>query len=124
MTAIVWTDVTDHFCEDVQLSALAKIAQANILAHVNTILAVDEFDGEDGPTTKLARLYLAAHFGTSDAGANTGVAGPVTSASMGGLSQSFGGGYTIDPQMLALTRYGRSYLSMVRGSKARVPVLL
>ena len=61
MAAIVWADV-----EAVAPTAtdVDVLAQGFILGYVNITLAVARFDGEEGPTTKLARVYLAAHHAT------------------------------------------------------------
>lgn len=123
MAVITWPDVEAH------ASALGDVpvaAQTDILAHVNTTLCVTEFDGEDGPKTRLARIYLAAHFGSfavpGDGGAG-GVSGPVKKDKVGEIevdyADAFAGTGSGDSSMYRSTSYGRSYLAIVRNSLAR-----
>lgn len=119
MADIAWSDVIDHAAE---LSAVTAGAQANILAFVNAALDVATFDGEAGPRTKLARIYLAAHFATADV-VSTGGAGPLTAESLGDESRSYGS-FSLAAGTLASTGYGNSYLALVNTSAARGPILL
>lgn len=108
MASIIWSDVTAFAPE---LAAVAAGAQTDLLAYVNGDgVAVDVFGGEDSPTTRLARIYLAAHVAT--VGRFGAGAGPLTSHSAGGLSRSFaqfsGGG------LIGTTGYGRLFLQLAR----------
>ena len=124
MAAISWSDVTSFFPGDAELATVSAPAQALTLDYVNTDVNVRIFDGEDGPKTKLARIYLAAHFGKMDviaARANSGaVTGPVTASSAGGLTRSFasvlatGGAGTFGQ-----TGYGQMYESLLETTAAR-----
>jgi len=80
---IVWTDVTDFAAG---LSAVSVNAQDAILAHVNLALDVECFGGEDAAKTKLARIYLAAHNGTSLALAASGAVGAAKKQTLGKAS--------------------------------------
>lgn len=119
MADIAWNP--DVIAVAPELSTAAVAAQIAILAHVNTDLDVSMFDGEGGPMTRLARMYLAAHFGTQiGAGAS---AGAVVSESAGGLSRSYAS-VASSESSLGSTAYGRLYLSLANVSFARLPVLL
>lgn len=110
MADIDWTNVTNFAPE---LSTVSAGAQADILALVNTAFAVAEFDGEDGPVTKLARIYYAAHLGTLVGSGAAG--GLVASESAGGLSRSYVAGGSTTSGDLAMTAYGR----LLRGMMGR-----
>ena len=75
MAAIIWADVVSHAA---QLLTVDSTAQTDILAHVNTALAVAVFGGETHARTRLARVYLAAHFGQTITDAAGGTAGRVS----------------------------------------------
>lgn len=117
---ITWDMVVDFAAE---LSTVDADAQAAIIAWINEALEVDLFDGEDGPMTKLARIYLAAHFGamskpSTGVGAGT-TTGPMVSSSAGGLTRSFantlasGGSGTFSQ-----TRYGVQYEGLLKMTTA------
>jgi hypothetical protein len=111
MADITWTHVTAFASE---LSSVDEEAQAMILAHVNGEhgVAVDEFGGEDSPTTKLVRIYLAAHLGTMCGMGAAG--GMVTSESAGGLARSYATGVGLEGADLDLTVYGRTVRGFAR----------
>ena len=123
MADITWTNVTNHAAE---LSAVGASAQTDILGFVNDSIDPAFLDGESGYRTKLARIYLAAHFGTIALAAGSGglgasAAGPVASKSADGLSISYAvmtAGMN-DPSMLGVTKYGQQYLGIVNTSAAR-----
>lgn len=125
MADITWTNVTDHVAT---LSTVGAAAQADILAVVNATFDTEVFDGETGPTTKLARIYLAAHMATleTQGGSGGGVVGPVVSESAGRLSRS----YSVTAAMngadgdLELTRYGRLLRQLIRATPARAGMVL
>ena len=121
MASIVWTDVVNHAAS---LSTLDAEAQTDILAYVNDRLNVRIFGGEDSASLKLARIYLAAHFGSGLVNGAGGEAGPVVSESAGGLSRSYGSLFSMDSSVLATTAYGQSYLNIIRGLvDARMPIV-
>lgn len=117
MAAIIWTDVT-AFAPS--LSTIAAGAQTDLLAFVNAELKVSVFGGETAPKTRLARIYLAAHFAT--AGRRGGAGGALTSESAGGLSKSYGSAMSDD--LLATTQFGQLFLTLVDASPARCPVVV
>lgn len=121
MAAILWSHVTDHAPE---LAGVAIDAQTDYLALANTFLNVSMLDGEDGPRTKLARIYLAAHFATLDRMRGTSTAGPVVSESRGGLSRSYANltQMSVASGLFGQTTYGQNYATLVRTSRARFPV--
>lgn len=123
MASIVWNDVLALAPE---LSTVTAGAQTDILAHVNTALAVDVWGGEAGASTRLGRIYLAAHFGTISLQGGTGAAGPVVSESAGELSRSYA--WSVQQggtDSLESTAYGKLYKAMVqRLPKARAPILI
>lgn len=114
---ISWNDV-------LTLPGTAKLAsvdpfwQESVLSYVNAVVGIPiVFDGESGPKTRLARIYLAAHMGTK-----MPQFGAVSSESAGGLSRS----YAVPPVTndgLGTTVWGREYLGLVNRSIARLPVV-
>jgi hypothetical protein len=116
---VTWADVTD-FAPG--LSTVAVEAQAAILAYVN---GLDPSLGGDSATMtaagRLARVYLAAHFGTVTK-RGLGAAGGLVSQSAGGLSRSYAG--LTDSRSLASTTFGALYLSIIDASPARAPVVV
>lgn len=119
MAAIVWADVVAHSSP---LAAVDLAVQSDILAVVNARFAA-VFGGEDNPTTRLARIYVAAHFASLPGSGRHEAAGPVVSQSRGGLSQSFqsfsAGGSGDDTW--GDTQWGRRYKQLLLGSRARWP---
>lgn len=125
MSNIVWTDLTTAWPTDTQLAAVAVPFQNLILDYVNKELNVALFGGEDASKTKLARMFLAAHFGKMvpvavATGAGGSVAGPMVSSSAGGLTRSFGslmaaGGAGTFSQ----TAYGQEFQSLLATTVAR-----
>lgn len=115
MADITWAMVVDF---DAGLSTVDADAQTAILAYVNDEHDVTAFDGESGPTLHLVRIYLAAHLGrvTGAAGA---ASGPVTSASAGGLSVSYGT-FASSAEGLGTTAWGNLYLALIKRSVACV----
>lgn len=108
MAAIVWADVTAFAAE---LSAVPSAAQTDILNWVNYTLRVDYLDGESGYSTRLTRIYLAAHHGAVALTSAGGAGGPVQAESAGGVSVAYG--IPTDAEA-ATTAGGREYKAMVR----------
>lgn len=108
-----------------ELSVVDADAQTMILAYVNQALAVDEWGGEDSPTYKLARVYLAAHYGTVTLQGGNGPAGPAISQTVGGITRIYMNNSPVgsDPVM-GKTPYGNSFLSLLRRSPAKLPVVI
>lgn len=119
MASITWADVTNHAP---QLSVLAVGAQNDILAFVNTLLDVNVLGGEESAMVKMARIYLAAHFGTVDTQGGSGPAGPVISETAGGLSRSYA--QLMNSSGFTGSSYGDQFVGLVRMSPARAPVIL
>lgn len=110
---IVWSDVEAHAAE---MSAVELVAQDDILAHVNELLVVSLFGGASSPRLRLARIYLAAHYGTHALpGSGGGTSGPVTMEREGDLMRQYAtsmvSGAWDDYQT---TSYGRAYSAMLR----------
>ena len=121
MASITWTDVEAHAPH---LSTVAAGAQANILAHVNTFLTVSAFDGEAGAKTKLARVYLACHFGQLEANAASGAAGPVTSKRLGDMAIGYASPTASAPSTFSETGYGKAYDALARTNFIRAGMVL
>lgn len=123
MAAITWAIVTGFYPQG-GFETVPVVAQDMILEFVNTQLRPEKFDGEDGITTKFARLYLAAHLGVGakpSADNDDPVAGPVSAESTGDVSRS----YVLIPTTISegiwsSTEYGRAYERLVQTSPARV----
>jgi hypothetical protein len=119
MAAIDWADVVAVAPTATDVDALA---QTLILDYVNITLAVARFDGEDGPTTKIARVYLAAHHATTIQQLCN--AGAVTSDKAGDLARAYAN--NIDSQASVLlqgTAFGKAYLSVVRQTVIGIEVI-
>lgn len=122
MAKIIWADVTALAPE---LTRVADAARVFILSHVNGPgMDPASFDGEDGFTTRMARIYLAAHFGAGVGKGAAGVSGPVNSESMGGLSRSYGSAMPTPKDAWGSTAYGRQYEAMVNTSLARLFIVM
>ncbi len=106
MAAIVLADVQ-------AIAADITSVPAAILAFVNTKIAVDVFDGEDGESTKLVRCYLAAHWATVLATLGGAAAGAITSESEGGISRSYAQ-MDMSGSALGATQYGIQALFFIR----------
>jgi hypothetical protein len=115
MAAIVWADVV---ALEPLVAGASVDAQTTILAYVNTDLNVDGFGGEDDPRLKLARSFVAAHYGLSvTPGISSSIGGgPVASLSGGdGLAVSFAVPMVnLADSDFATTTWGRKYISLVR----------
>lgn len=122
MAAISWDDVVAH------ASALADMdpdAQADILEYVNNTLNVSKFGGENNGRTKLARIYLAAHFGTTiNSSMGGGASGPVKAESVGDVRREYATAVSTSSISFESTVYGQSYLDLVKTSAARGPLVL
>lgn len=121
MAAITWAQVLDHVST---LGSVDPDQQADLLALANTGLNAWVFGGEDHVRYKLARIYFVAHFASLPGATEQRAAGPVTSESRGGLSRSYqaiaaGGG--ADSDTWNDTQWGRRYLQLLLGSRARWP---
>jgi hypothetical protein len=124
VAAIVWADVTAHASD---LSTVSAGAQTDVLAYVNDTVDPDKLGGEASARYRLARIYLAAHFGTVVLAQGTPPAGPVTSESVGGVSRTYGvaAGASGSASEIASTGWGREYLALIRRSAAsRGPLVL
>lgn len=118
MAEICWDDVVNHAPA---LTSVSEKARDDILEYVNTLLNVSVFDGEDGYKTQLARIYLAAHFGTIVIPGGIS-AGEIASMSEGGVSISFAS--ALAGNNLNRTKYGSQYSELVRTSMARFPIVM
>jgi hypothetical protein len=120
MAAIVWSDLTDHFNES-SLTAVKIAAQTTILAFVNSTNGLDPslFDDEDGPLTKLARLYLAAHLGTlaKITSGISGAVGPVIAEEGGRLKRQYA--TLVTGAALKTSAYGVVFDELLQQSGAR-----
>ena len=115
MAAILWTSVIAIAPE---LAATAPEAQASLLGFVNSALDVSKYDGESGPITKMARMYLAAHFASL---ALLGAGGPITMERAGQLEVEYA--IPRGKSEYLSTSYGRAFYQLGRPI-ARGPVLL
>ncbi len=122
---------TDIFRDDVtgmdpKLAALPDDAWFPLLAYVNTLpdTAIDPGGGADGPTVRLARLFLAAHFATCILRGGT-AAGPVTGETAGALRRTYGlMQLKTGVNGLNTTQYGLQYQAIVDMSPAHGPFVL
>lgn len=106
MAAIIWSDVSAAAPE---LTGIATTTQNDILAVANIRLNIAVFDGESGPTTRLARILYAAHLGALT---KLGTAGPLIGESAGGMSRTYAAPF-LQRSQLALTSYGAALLAIL-----------
>ncbi len=121
MADIDWDDVITL---SAALSAVDTDYKVDVLAYVNGTLNVAHFGGEAAIKTRLARMYLAAHFGQQALDAVSGAAGPVSAESAGGLSREYA--VFSPPGSSALydtTTFGKQYRLIVRASRCAVPLV-
>jgi hypothetical protein len=113
---IAWSDVTAFVST---LSTVNPTQQELLLEMANTRTNVDIFDGEDGIDTKLARIYLVAHFASLPGAGSTAPAGPLIGQTRGKLSQQFQGLPLTAANEWLLTQWGRRYWQLLQASRAR-----
>lgn len=119
MAPIAWQDVVDL---DATLANLAANLQTVILARVEKLSAA-YYGGTDDPRYKLARILLAAHIATPYAAATSGgggVAGPVTSRSEGGVSESYAVASVSLTGAHSSTAHGRAFDELTRSMPGRI----
>lgn len=122
MADITWAMVTAFAAE---LTVVPDSAQTDILAHVNTALKVDLFGGEDAPKTKLARIFLAAHYGQLSLDGAHGASGEIVGKSLGPMSVSYASSSPMGTDPLwDKTTWGKQFRSLLRSSAARVPIVI
>lgn len=102
---IVWSDVSALAPE---MSTTNVTTQGDILNHVNIALNVTPFGGDLGVTTRLARIYYAAHLAAL---AKLGTGGALLSESIGGMSRSYAAPMT--RSRLSATSYGLAFLQLL-----------
>lgn len=101
-------------------------AWANIIRFVNGIdsSGIDKFGGDEGETLRLARIFLAAHFGTISLRSKSGAAGPVTSEAAGAVRRSYGlVALASHDAALGSTTWGQQYQGLLSMSDAHGPFL-
>lgn len=116
MASIVWTDVAAL----PNVPTISTTGQAAILGVVNSALDVSAFDGEAGPITKLARMFLAAHFASL---AQLGRGGVLAAESGGGLSRSYAMPPLANRSWYMTTSYGSAFYGLLR-PQVRGPIVL
>jgi hypothetical protein len=121
MADITWSDVVAVATE--LATGVSAAFQTMILEYVNETVQASEFGGESSVTFKLARCYLAAHYGYLQKAGALAATGPVTSKSEGGVSLSYASPESGLTDPLLRTNYGESFLSLVRRSPARAGFL-
>lgn len=114
---------TDVLAIAPELTTISDEAWADILAYVNTMSPKGICN--DAATFRLARILLAAHYGTISKRAFTGAAGPVVSEAAGGLRRAYGlVALSSADAALGQTMYGMQYLGILRSSCAHGPLLI
>lgn len=106
-----------------------KLADVSDMAWVATLAYVNEYDmsslGETDDSIRYYRTLLAAHLLLSTMRAFTGVAGPVTSRSVGQVRQSFGLlAQAAGTNALNGTIYGQMLLGILMSSQAHGPLVI
>lgn len=132
MADITWNDVVKIApAPELAGSAVPIEAQTEILRFVNReALNVRIFGGEDSSKYKLARVFLAAHFGSLQAqatmGGSSGTTGMITSESEGGLSRSYSQVSDVpgaDDTSWGASVYGQKYAAITRTTLSRLPFI-
>ncbi|MGN6103653.1 MAG: DUF4054 domain-containing protein [Kofleriaceae bacterium] len=104
-----------------ELATVSDGTWPSILAFINEIDMT--YLGESANTTRLARIYLAAHIAKMGKRAASSAAGPVTSESAGGIRRSYGFAALTDTHSLRTTNYGQLYLDLLGMTLAHGPFL-
>lgn len=117
---IAWSDVLSLPGANVELADVPAGGQTMLINYVNSVLDVTMFDGEDGPTTKLARCFLAAHMAALG---ELGTGGPLTQESAGGLMRQYAMPAMVLRSEFMTTSYGRAFWLLI-GPQAHGPRLL
>lgn len=117
---ITWDDVVALASE---MTDVETDAQNLILDYVNSTLNESMFLPA---ALKLARIYLAAHLGTTPlSGGGSTVTGPVLSEEVGGIKRTYADvSAAIASGSLSDTTYGVTYQFLVRTSRARLPLVI
>jgi len=111
-----WTNVTAIAAELVDVPIAA---QTIVLDYVNEALNESMFSTA---ALKLARIYLAAHIGTSSLPGGGTATGAVVSESVGGISRTYDAiTAAADGSGFDATTYGTTFRFLIRTSKARLP---
>lgn len=97
--------------QDAYIQGLSADSDAVVMVLEDVALHVTE--SVFGSYTEIAQRYLAAHF-LSAAGQAAGGQGPLSSESLGGVSQSFTLPYLNRQTVLGMTQYGNQYLEYER----------
>lgn len=106
-----------------ELVSVSDEAWVDILAYVNTMSPKGVCN--DPATYRLARILLAAHYGTISKNAFTGAAGPVVAEAAGGLRRAYGlVALSSADAALGTTMYGMQYMGLLRMSCAHGPILV
>jgi hypothetical protein len=113
---ITWDDVIEL---DAKLSDVPEGLQNAILARVEK-LSPDFFDGDTWPLYGLARRLLAAHIATPFAYGASGVSGPVTQRTEGGVSESYAVAQASLKGLHSSTSHGRAFDELVASRPGRV----
>ena len=120
-TFVTWSEVK---AIDSTLSAVDLDAQTMILAFANNALIPSLFGGEASPKLRLARIYIAAHFGALSLQGSGKWTGQVISESALGIARSYQSNSPNGTNPLwDKTPHGQAYRTLVRTSRARGPVV-
>lgn len=121
MAALTWPEVVQL---DAALSAVPPLVQDLILAEVNDTVDPVVLGGETSGQFLAARAALAAHCGRLALPGEAGAPGPVASKSADGLSKSYFQVAIADSTGLGQTRWGQTFLRIVRNSAARAGLII
>ena len=130
MAAITWDDVLGLPNIPASVAAVSTVGRTMILSRINYVSVdlpgefnVDNFDGEDGPVTKMARVLMAAHLALSLR--PVPASGPLTEEHELDLGATYA--YTPFPKGAAwysTTGYGLALWEIIQTSLCRVPWVL
>lgn len=124
MPKIIKQDVLEFAPE---LSSIRDPAWALILKFVNEMdsTGIDRCGGDEGATLRMARILLAAHYGTVSKRSKSGSAGPVTSEAAGAVRRSYGlVALASHDAALGSTIWGQQYQGLLSMSDAHGPFLV
>lgn len=124
MPFIIKQDVLEFAPE---LSSIRDPAWALILKFVNDFdsTGIGGKGGDEGATLRLARIFLAAHYGTISKRSKSGAAGPVTSEAAGAVRRSYGlVALASSDAGLGSTTWGQQFQTLLLMSLAHLPFLV
>lgn len=130
MAAITWDDVLALPNLPPSVVSASTVWKTMVLSRINFVSTdlpgefnVDNFDGEDGPTTKMARVLMAAHLTLTMLPKPTG--GPITEQHELDLGVTYAfTPFPMSAAWYAQTGYGLALWQIIQSSACRIGFVL